>query len=198
MPAAMKYAWLIVIGSVFVNNLILTRFLGICTLFCTNGKLKEFFKIGLLLVTVMIVSSWLSWVAYHAILDPLNLIFLKLPVFVLLTAVSVQAAVFFLKKKIPGLHALLGGYLLIFTAHCAVLGIILLVMDQNLDFLQTTAFTLGSGLGGSAVMLVFSAIRESVRFAPVARAFKGYAIDFVALSLMSLAFLGFIGFLGIF
>ncbi|HEX7320561.1 MAG TPA: Rnf-Nqr domain containing protein [bacterium] len=194
----MKYAWFIIIGSVFVNNLILVRFLGICTLFCPGAKLKEFLKISITLMAVMIASSWLGWIAYYGILKPLNLIFLKLPVFVLLTAVLVQAAVFFFRKKMPGLHVLLGGYLLLFTAHCAVLGIILLAIEQNLDFLQTTAFTLGSGLGGLLVMLVFSAIRESVKFAPVPRAFKGYAIDFVALSLMSLAFLGFIGFLGIF
>lgn len=194
----LKYAFIVIIGSVFVNNLILARFLGICTLFCPGEKLKEFSKVGTTLISVMLVSSWLSWVVYHAVLNPLNLLFLKLPVLVLLTAILVRAAVFFFKKKMPGLHTLLGSYLLLFTAHCAVLGIILLVIEQNLDFLQATAFTLGSGIGGLAIMLVFSAIRESVRFSAVPRAFRGCAIDFVALSLMSLAFLGFIGFLGIF
>ncbi len=194
----MKYAWFIIIGSVFVNNLILARFLGICTLFCPGAKLKEFFKIGIALIAVMVVSSWLGWIAYYGILKPLKLMFLRLPVFVLLTAVMVNTTVFFLRKASRSRFKFFVDYLLLFTAHCAVLGVILLVIEQSLDFLQATAFTLGSGLGGLLVILVFSAIRESVKFAPVPRAFKGGAIDFVALSLMSLAFLGFIGFLGIF
>ncbi|UCG91349.1 MAG: RnfABCDGE type electron transport complex subunit A [candidate division WOR-3 bacterium] len=193
----MKSPALIFLGAFLVNNIILMRFLGLCPFFGVSTAVKIATGMGMAVIFVMTLASWITWAIYHAILLPFDLVFLRTATFILTIASLVQLVEMFLKKSYRVLYNALGIYLPLITTNCAILGITFLNIDNKFSLLNGTVFALGTGFGFTLVIITFAAIRERLDLAPINPSLKGYPISFIAASLMALAFLGFSGLFGL-
>lgn len=184
---------LLFVSAAVVNNFVLTRFLGLCIFFGVSKKLDASLGMGMAVTSVMTLSSILAWVAYKLVLVPLNLVFLKTIVFVLLIASFVQLLEMIIKKLAPALYSMWGIYLLLIATNCIVLGVPLLnaELDYNLGMSVVNAF--GSGAGFALAMILMSSIREKLEYADVPKPLQGLGIAFLVAGMLSLAFLGFSG-----
>ncbi|HCL56179.1 MAG TPA: electron transport complex subunit RsxA [Spirochaetia bacterium] len=186
----MSYAY-IIISAVFVNNFVLSRFLGICPFIGVSKRLSASFGMGLAVTFVMTVAGLMSYIEYHYILVPLHIEFLDIIVFILTIASTVQFLEIVLQRYIPTLYKSLGIFLPLITTNCAVLGVAQLNIIYDYTFLQAIVFAMSSGLGFTLAMLLMAGIREKLEFGNVPRSFQGAPIAFIMAGLMSLAFLGF-------
>jgi electron transport complex protein RnfA len=193
----MKSPALIFFSAFLVNNIILMRFLGLCPFFGVSTAIETASGMGLAVIFVMTLAAWITWIIFHVILLPLDLVFLRTATFILTIAALVQLVEMFLKKSYRTLYNALGIYLPLITTNCAILGITFLSIDNKFNLVNTTVFALGTGLGFTLVIITFAAIRERLDLAPINPALKGYPISFIVASLLSLAFLGFSGLFGL-
>lgn len=192
----------IIISMVFINNFVLSKFLGLCPFLGVSRQTKSALSMGLAVIFVMSLSTLLTWLVYRFILVPLNLIYLRTIVFILVIASFVQLAEMIILKKSPLLHRALGIYLPLITTNCAVLGVT--VLNINKFFLNGKAIagsfglsllqSFFAGVGFSLALLLMSGIRERLDLVDVPKALSGIPIAFIVASLMSLAFMGFNGF----
>jgi electron transport complex protein RnfA len=193
----MKNPALIFLAAFLVNNIVLMRFLGLCPFFGVSNAVETATGMGMAVIFVMTLASWITWIVYHGILMPFGLVFLRTAVFILTIASLVQLVEMFLKKAYRTLYNALGIYLPLITTNCAILGVTFLNIDNKFSFLNGTIFAIGTGLGFMVVMITFAAIRERLDLAPINPSLRGYPISFIAASLMALAFLGFSGLFGL-
>jgi electron transport complex protein RnfA len=193
----MKSPALIFFSAFLVNNIILMRFLGLCPFFGVSTAIETASGMGLAVIFVMTLAAWITWIIFHVILLPLDLVFLRTATFILTIASLVQLVEMFLKKSYRTLYNALGIYLPLITTNCAILGITFLSIDNKFSLLNTTVFAIGTGLGFTLVIITFAAIRERLDLAPINPALRGYPISFIVASLLSLAFLGFSGLFGL-
>lgn len=193
----MKDPALIFLAAFLVNNIVLMRFLGLCPFFGVSNAVETATGMGMAVIFVMTLASWITWIVYHGILLPFDLVFLRTAVFILTIASLVQLVEMFLKKSYRTLYNALGIYLPLITTNCAILGVTFLTIDNKFDFLNSTIFSIGTGLGFMVVMITFAAIKERLDLAPINPSIKGYPISFIAAGLMALAFLGFSGLFGL-
>lgn len=187
----------IFIASFLVNNIVLMRYIGLCPFFGVSTRLSTSFGMGMAVIFVMTLATFVTFLLYHFFLLPLNLVFLRTAVFILVIASLVQFVEMFLKKSFRALYSALGIYLPLITTNCAILACTFLVIDYRYNLLEGLIFALGTGLGFMFVIIIFAAIREKLDYAPISPAFKGYTIAFIAASLVSLGFMGFIGLFGL-
>lgn len=188
---------LIFIAAFIVNNILLMRYIGLCPFFGVSTSLSTAFGMSAAVLFVMLLSTWVTWIIFHYILLPLDLVFLRTAAFILVIAAFVQFVEMFLKKNFKALYTAMGIYLPLITTNCAILAVTFLVIDYKYSLFQSTIFAIGTALGFALVIILFSAIRERLDFAPISRSFRGYPIAFIAASLVALAFLGFIGLFGL-
>jgi electron transport complex protein RnfA len=193
----MKNPALIFLAAFLVNNIVLMRFLGLCPFFGVSNAVETATGMGMAVIFVMTLASWITWIVYYGILMPFGLVFLRTAVFILTIASLVQLVEMFLKKTYRTLYNALGIYLPLITTNCAILGVTFLNIDNEFSFLNGTIFAIGTGLGFMVVMITFAAIRERLDLAPINPSLRGYPISFIAASLMALAFLGFSGLFGL-
>lgn len=193
----MKDPALIFLAAFLVNNVVLMRFLGLCPFFGVSNAVETATGMGMAVIFVMTLASWITWIVYHGILLPFDLVFLRTAVFILTIASLVQLVEMFLKKSYRTLYNALGIYLPLITTNCAILGVTFLAIDNKFNFLNSTIFSIGTGLGFMVVMITFAAIKERLDLAPINPSIKGYPISFIAAGLMALAFLGFSGLFGL-
>ncbi|TET63009.1 MAG: RnfABCDGE type electron transport complex subunit A [Candidatus Stahlbacteria bacterium] len=193
----MKNPALIFLGAFLINNIVLMRFLGLCPFFGVSTAVETATGMGMAVIFVMTLASWITWIVFNVILLPLNLVFLRTAVFILTIASLVQLVEMFLKKYYRTLYNAMGIYLPLITTNCAILGITFLNIDNKFNFLNATVFAIGTGIGFMVVMITFAAIRERLDLAPINPSLKGYPISFIAAGLMALAFLGFSGLFGL-
>lgn len=193
----MKDPALIFLAAFLVNNIVLMRFLGLCPFFGVSNAVETATGMGMAVIFVMTLASWITWIVYHGILLPFDLVFLRTAVFILTIASLVQLVEMFLKKSYRTLYNALGIYLPLITTNCAILGVAFLAIDNKFNFLNSTIFSIGTGLGFMVVMITFAAIKERLDLAPINPSIKGYPISFIAAGLMALAFLGFSGLFGL-
>jgi len=193
----MKDPALIFLGAFLVNNIVLMRFLGLCPFFGVSTAVETATGMGMAVIFVMTLASWITWIVYHGVLLPFNLVFLRTAVFILTIASLVQLVEMFLKKYYRTLYNAMGIYLPLITTNCAILGITFLNIDNKFNFMNATVFAIGTGIGFMVVMITFAAIRERLDLAPINPSLKGYPISFIAAGLMALAFLGFSGLFGL-
>ncbi|MCS7230585.1 MAG: RnfABCDGE type electron transport complex subunit A [Elusimicrobiota bacterium] len=186
----------IFISSIFVNNIILMRFLGLCSFFGVSNKFSSALGMSAAVFFVMNLAAVVSWLLYNYVLLPLNLEFLKIIVFILIISSLVQLVELFMKKVLPALFKALGIYLPLITTNCAILAVAFLIVDYQYNLLQTVVFSSGTAIGYTLAIILFSSIREKLELAPLPNAVKGYGIVFVTSALMSLSFMGFIGLFG--
>lgn len=197
----------ILVGAIFVNNIVLLRFLGLCPFFGVSTRISTAIGMSAAVLFVMVMSTWITWGIYYLALAPgsvllgkilpQGVVFLRTLSFILVIAALVQLVEMFLKKFVPVLYSALGIYLPLITTNCTILGVAFIVIDSKYTFMQGTIFALGTAIGFGIVMVLFAALRERLELAPISRSFKGYPIAFVAASLVSLAFLGFVNLFGI-
>ena len=183
----------ILLTSVFVNNYVLQRFLGICPFLGVSKKLDQATGMGISVIFVMIMATAATWPVQKYILEPLGLGYLQTILFILIIATLVQFIEIGLKKFIPTLHKSLGVYLPLITTNCAVLGVTINNITDDYSFIESIVSSLGCGLGFLLAMVLFSGVRSRIEGADVPEAFKGLPITLIAASIVSLAFFGFGG-----
>jgi len=179
--------------SFLVQNIILSQFLGICSFLGVSNKRGKAIGMGLAVFVVITFSSMMTWAIYYYILEPGNLTFMRTIVFILVIAGMVQILEMAIKKFSPSLYGALGVYLPLITTNCAVLGVSLLNIQNNFNFAETITFSAFTSLGYTAIIIVFSYMREQMHKAPIPEGFKGIPAGLVAASIMALLFKGFVG-----
>ncbi len=185
---------LILVSTVFVNNIVMVKILGLCPFMGVSKKLEAAIGMGAATTFVLTLGSGASYLIEHYLLGP-NLAYLTTLSFIVVIAGIVQFTEMAVKKTSPELYQILGIYLPLITTNCAVLGVPLLIVQNELQytFLKSLWFGFGNALGFTLVMVLFAGIRERLEGADVPGIFKGSAIAMVTAGLMSLAFMGFAG-----
>ena len=189
--------FLIFLSAMIVNNILLMRFIALCSFFGISNNMQASVGMGFAVIFVMIMATTISWLVYHYLLVPFDLLYLRTASFILTIATFVQLEEMVIRKLFPPLYRSLGIYLPLIVVNCAVLAAAFLVIDYNLGFLKSLVYTLGVGAGYFFAIVMFAGIRERVKLAPIPKSFQGYPIAFITASLMSLAFLGFKGLFGL-
>ncbi len=192
----------IIIGMVFINNFVLSKFLGLCPFLGVSRQTKPALSMGVAVIFVMTSSGILTWLFYRFILIPFNLIYLRTIVFILVIATFVQVVEIVILKKSPVLYRALGIYLPLITTNCAVLGVTVLNIDTFFvngkvlqgSFILSLLQSFFAGIGFTLALLLMSGIRERLDLTDVPKPLSGIPIAFIVASLMSLAFMGFNGF----
>ncbi len=184
---------LILISTVLVNNFVLVQFLGLCPFMGVSNKLETAMGMSLATTFVLTLSSICSYLVYQYLLLPLDITYLRTISFILVIAVVVQFTEMVVHKTSPLLYRMLGIFLPLITTNCAVLGVALLNINKQNDFLESAVYGFGAALGFALALILFSALRERIAVADVPVPFKGAAIGMITAGLMSLAFLGFTG-----
>ncbi len=184
----------LLIGALLINNFVLVWFLGLCPFMGASTRPDNALALGLATCFVLMVSAASSWLLYHFVLMPFGLTSFRIIAFILVVAFLVQATEIYVRHAHPLLHQTLGAYLPLVTSNCAVLGVALIALGQQLDFMETCVYALGAALGFWLVLLLFAAIRRQLEGADIPRRFAGMPIALVTAGFMSLAFMGFAGF----
>lgn len=177
--------------AAFTNNIILMRYLGLCSFFGVSNKTSSAVGMSLAVTFVMFISTFVTWLFYYVILLPLEIIFLRTIVFILVIAALVQFIELYMKKNVPALFKAFGIYLPLITTNCAILAVTFLAIDNKFNLLQALVFSIGVAVGYTIAIILFSSIRERLEVAPIPESMKGYGIVFITASLMALTFMGF-------
>ena len=189
--------FLIFLSAMIVNNILLIRFIALCSFFGISNNIQTSLGMGLAVIFVMVMASSISWIVYHFVLIPFDLLYLRTAAFILTIATFVQLEEMAIRKMFPALYRAMGIYLPLIVVNCAVLAAAFLIIDYRLSFIKSLVYTIGVGVGYLVAIVMFAAIRERIVLAPIPKSFKGYPITFITASLMSLAFLGFKGLFGL-
>lgn len=188
---------LAIISSMLIDNVVLSRFYGICPFLGVSKKPKAALGMGIAVVAVIIVSTAICWPIYQLLALPeVNIPFMDTVVYILVIASLVQLVGIFIKKYSPSLYNSLGIYLPLITTNCAVLGVVQSNSDQGLNFAMSMANAIGTSVGFLVVIFVFSCIRVRLETSDTPKAFKGVAIALVTAAIMALAFIGLTGMAG--
>ena len=184
---------LIILGTALVNNVILVKFLGLCSFMGVSGKMDSAIGMGFATTFVLTLATAASWLLENLIILPLNIGYLRILTFILVIAAVVQFTEMVVRKIAPALYQVLGIYLPLITTNCAVLGIALLNAQAGQGFVASVLYGFGSALGFTLVMVLFAGMRERLALAQVPTAFAGTPVAFITAGLLSLAFMGFAG-----
>jgi len=185
--------FVILVSSIFVNNFVLSRFLGICPFLGVSKQVDTAIGMGMAVTFVMTLAGVITYLVQKFILVQFSIEYLKLVAFILVIASLVQFVEIVLQKISPTLYQALGVFLPLITTNCAVLGLALLNIDDNLNLVQTIFRSMGAAIGFALAIVLFAGIREKIELSDVPKPFKGFPIALVTASLMSIAFLGFQG-----
>jgi len=182
------------IGSIFVNNILLARFLGCCPYLGVSGKLETARGMGFAVIFVMLLASTMTWLIFELVLVPLGIEYLYTLSFILVIAALVQFVEIVLKKVQPGLYKSLGIFLPLITTNCAILGVAVINMNERYTFAESIVHSLGASIGFLIALLLMAGIRERIEVSQaMPRALRGLPIALVTAGLMSIAFMGFAG-----
>ncbi len=188
----MEY-FVIIISAIFVSNIVLSQFLGVCPFLGVSTKISTATGMTGAVIFVMTLATISTYLLYYYVLEPLDLIFLKTIVFILVIAALVQMVEIILKKVSPPLYQALGIYLPLITTNCAVLGVALLVIQKDYNLMESTVFSIATGIGFGLALIIFASIREHLDLMNVPKGMKGIPIALVVAGILSLAFMGFSG-----
>ena len=182
------------VASILVNNYILVKFLGCCSFFGVSKKTDTAIGMGMAVVFVMALSSAVTWAVQYFILEPLNLQYMQTIAFILVIATLVQFVEMFMKKSMPALYSALGIFLPLITTNCAVLGAAISNIDNSYSFIGSMVYGVGSGLGYTLAIVLFSSIRERLdATSKCPKCFEGFPIALVSAALLAMSFMGFSG-----
>ena len=184
---------LIVISAIFVNNIVLSQFLGICPFLGVSKKIDTAIGMGGAIAFVLTLATIITWLVQKYVLDPFGLQYLQTLSFILVIAALVQMVEIILKKVSPALYQALGIFLPLITTNCAVLGVAILVIQKDFNLLESVVYAFSTALGFALALIVFAGIREQQALVRIPKGMQGMAIVLVTASLLSLAFMGFSG-----
>jgi len=188
----MEYV-IIIISAIFVNNIVLAQFLGICPFLGVSTKIETAMGMGASVIFVMTLATLVTFLVQQYVLAPLNLAFLQTISFILIIAALVQMLEIILKKVSPSLYQALGIYLPLITTNCAVLGVALLVIKKDYNLMESVVFTIATAVGFALALVIFSGIREQLALAEVPKGMKGIPIALITTGILAMAFMGFSG-----
>ena len=184
---------LIIISAIFVNNIVLAQFLGICPFLGVSNKISTSVGMGGAVIFVMTLATIVTFLLKTYVLIPLDINFLQTVVFILVIASLVQLVEIVLKKVSPALYQALGIFLPLITTNCAVLGVAILVIQKELNLMQGVVYAVANALGFTLALVIFAGIREHLDVIDIPKGMKGAPISLVIAGLLSLAFMGFAG-----
>lgn len=184
---------LLVLAGIFVNNYVLSQFLGICPFLGVSKKVDTAAGMGMAVIFVMSLAAAVAYLVYNLILVPLHIEYLYNIAFILVIASLVQFVEMFLKKAAPALYQALGVFLPLITTNCAVLGVAVLNMQNGYNFIESVLNGMGGAAGFALAIVLFAGIRERIADNDTPKAFDGFPLALVTAGLMSIAFLGFSG-----
>lgn len=187
----------IFLSAVFVNNIVLSRFLGVCPFLGVSKRVETSFGMGLAVTFVMTMASIITYIVYNYILAPLNIEYLYTIAFILVIASLVQLVEMVIQKTSPSLYQALGVYLPLITTNCAVLGIAVINMQKgnqgDFGLIDSIVNGFGTAVGFTLAIVLLAGIRERIEFNNIPKSFKGFPITLITAGLMAIAFLGFSG-----
>lgn len=189
----MKEMLIILFTAVLTNNFVLSKFLGICPFLGVSKKVSTAFSMSAAVTLVMVVATAATWPVYNCILAPNGLEYLQTIVFILIIAALVQLIETAIKKFSPPLYQALGIYLPLITTNCAVLGVTVLNISDEMTYLQSLVNAFGAGIGFLVAMMLFSGVRGRMESCDIPESLKGLPITLIAASIVALSFLGFGG-----
>lgn len=184
---------LIFISAIFVNNIILSQFLGICPFLGVSQKVSTSLGMGAAVAFVMTLATIVTYLVQVYVLNPFGLGYLQTLAFILVIASLVQMVEIILKKVSPALYQALGIFLPLITTNCAVLGVAILVIQKDYSLLQSVVYAFSTAIGFALAMVVFAGIREQLTMVRIPKGMQGMAIVLITAGLLSLAFMGFSG-----
>ena len=184
----------IIIGAILVNNVVLAQFLGICPFLGVSSKVETSMGMGAAVTFVMALAALVAWLIQTYVLVPLDIVYMQTIVFILVIAALVQMVEIILKKVSPSLYQALGIFLPLITTNCAVLGVALLNVQNDYNFISSVVYGITGGLGFLLAIFLFAAVREQLEVSSdIPKSFEGFPIALVTAGLMALAFMGFSG-----
>ncbi|PKP22776.1 MAG: electron transport complex subunit RsxA [Bacteroidetes bacterium HGW-Bacteroidetes-21] len=184
---------IIIISAVFVNNILLAQFLGVCPFMGVSTKVTTSIGMGAAVVFVITLATVVTWLVMHYLLIPFNIQYMQTISYILVIAALVQMVEIILKKVSPPLYQALGVYLPLITTNCAVLGVAILVIQKDFSLLESVVFGFANALGFTLALVVFAGIREQLDLVNIPKGMKGVPIAFVTAGILALAFMGFAG-----
>ncbi len=183
----------LIIGAIFVNNVVLAQFLGICPFLGVSKDVKSSIGMGGAVLFVMLLATLVTYLIYYYILVPLNLGYLQTIAYILVIAGLVQMVEIVLKKIAPALYQALGVFLPLITTNCAVLGVAILVVQKNMNLLESVVYAASIAVGFTLALVIFAGIREQMELMGVPKGMKGVPIALVTAGILAMAFMGFNG-----
>lgn len=184
---------LIIITAIFVNNIVLAQFLGICPFLGVSKKVDTASGMGIAVTAVLVVATIVTYLIQTYILNVFGLEYLQTIAFILVIAALVQMIEIILKKSMPSLYQALGVFLPLITTNCCILGVAILVIQKDYDLLEGVIFALSTGIGFLLAMVLFAGMREHLDLVEVPKPFRGVPIALVTAGLLAMAFMGFSG-----
>lgn len=181
----------IVIGAIFVNNVVLSQFLGICPFLGVSSKVETSVGMGMAVTFVMALSAVVTWSLQHFILVPFGIEYMQTIVFILVIAALVQMVEIVLKKVSPSLYQALGIFLPLITTNCAVLGVAIIAVQKDFDLLTTVVYSVSIAAGFALALILFAGIRERLEVEDVPQGMRGVPIALITAGLLAMAFMGF-------
>ena len=184
---------LIIIVAIFVNNVVLAQFLGICPFLGVSKKVDTASGMGMAVTAVLVVATIVTYLLQVYVLNAFGLEYLQTIAFILVIAALVQMIEIILKKTMPALYQALGVFLPLITTNCCILGVAILVIQKDYDLLEGIGYALSTGIGFLLAMVLFAGLREQLDLLDVPKAFRGVPIALVTAGLLAMAFMGFSG-----
>mgnify|MGYP004702950203 CR=1 FL=1 len=184
---------LIFIGAVFVNNIVLAQFLGICPFLGVSKKIETAIGMSGAVAFVMTLATIATYLIQKNLLQPFNIGFLQTLTYILIIAALVQMVEIILKKVSPPLYQALGVFLPLITTNCAILGVAILVIQKDLNMLHSVVYAISTAIGFGLALILFAGIREQLSFARIPKSLEGTPISLITAGLLAMAFMGFAG-----
>lgn len=191
------------VNSVFIGNILLAYFLGMCSFIAVSNNIETSVGLGFAVIFVLTITSPVNWVIYHCLLAPgalswaglpdVDLSFLKFITFIAVIAAIVQAVEMVIDRYSPALYAALGVFLPLIAVNCAILGTALFMVERDYTFIESIVFGAGSGTGWMLAIVAMAAIRRKMRYADVPEGLRGFGITMIVAGLMAMAFMMFTG-----
>lgn len=188
----MEYV-LMFIAAVFVNNVVLAQFLGICPFLGVSKKIDTAVGMGLAVIFVLTVSTLFTYLIQHYLLNPLGLGFMQTVSYILVIASLVQLVEIILKKVSPALYQALGVFLPLITTNCCILGVAILVIQKEYNLLESIVYAISTAIGFALALVIFAGIREQLAMTRIPEGMKGTPIALITAGLLAMAFMGFSG-----
>ena len=183
----------IIITAIFINNIVLAQFLGICPFLGVSKRISSAVGMGMAVTFVITIATTVTWLLQYFVLTPLGLEFLQTIAFILVIAFLVQLLEIVMKKTVPAMYQALGVFLPLITTNCAVLGVAILVVQKGFNLMESITYGVATSIGFTLALWIFAGIREQLELSNSPRAMRGTPLALLCAGLLALAFMGFPG-----